>query len=153
MSDMEDVEDYVHDELKQKVVKIIGMRRLLKDIKKFDRPDKQRQSVAMVHMHHACSTTLHPMFTLVLSCSHDIFLSYAPLLYARYNTQSPAMQTLLEKGLRTLSVEEVGHLLSHLGLAHFAIDLKAENVRQLFLVVSWFDNRHFYLLYLAGQWR
>ena len=35
----------------------------------------------------------------------------------------------------------------------FAIDLKAENVRLRFVVVSCFDKRYFYLLYPAGQWR
>ena len=81
------------------------------------------------------------------------FFSATPLFYTRVTTQSPVMRTVLEKGLRALSVEEVGHLLSHLGLAHFAIDLKAENVRLLLCVVSCFDNRHIYLLHLVGQWR
>ena len=44
------------------------------------------------------------------------------------------MRTVFEKGLGALSVEEVGHLLSHLGLARFVIDFKGKNVRVLLCV-------------------
>ena len=44
------------------------------------------------------------------------------------------MRTVFEKGLVALSVEEVGHLLSHLGLARFVTDFKQQSVRLLFCV-------------------
>ena len=49
-------------------------------------------------------------------------------------TQNPAIRTVFEKGLVALSVEEVGHLLSHLGLARFVTDFKQQSVRLLFCV-------------------
>ena len=88
MSEPDDVYEYVNDELEQQAVKRIAIRRLLKFIKRFDRPEKQRQSVAMVHMHHTCLSIFRPMFTLVLSRSYNIFRNYTLLLHARHNTES-----------------------------------------------------------------
>ena len=43
-------------------------------------------------------------------------------------TQGPEMQTLLDKGLAAQSVEELGKLLSHLGLHCFVKEFKANKV-------------------------
>ena len=88
MTDLEDVNEYVRDELKRQAVITIDVRRLLKYIKRFGRPETQRQSVAMVYMHLVCLTIVYPMFTLTLPPSRNTFRIYAPLLHARHNTES-----------------------------------------------------------------
>ena len=152
MSDKEDVEDYVHDELKQQVVKFVDMLRLLKYIEGFDRPEKQRQSVAMVHMHHACATIFHPKFTLVLSCPHNIFLSYAPLLHARHNIESGDANRTGERS--------AGIICGRSGTPAIAprVDLFCERLKtgkcaSAVCVASRFYKRHIHLLHLVGQWR
>ena len=90
MSEPDDVYEYVNDELERQAVKTIDVRRLLKYIKTFDTPEKQRHSVAMVYMHHhrTCLPIFQLMFALVLSHSYNIFRSYTPLVHARHNTES-----------------------------------------------------------------
>ena len=44
------------------------------------------------------------------------------------------MRTVYEKGLGALSVEELGRLLSQLGLARFVIHFNGKNVSVLFYV-------------------
>ena len=51
MTDLEDVNEYVRDELKRQAVLMIDVRRLLKYIKRFGRSETHRQFVAMVYMH------------------------------------------------------------------------------------------------------
>ena len=88
MSEPDDVYEYVNDELERQAVKRIDVRRLLKYIKTFDTPEKQRQSVTMVHMHHTCLPIFQLMFARVLSHAYNIFRSYTPPVHARHNTES-----------------------------------------------------------------
>ena len=65
------------------------------------------------------------------------------------------MRTVYEKGLGALSVEELGRLLSQLGLAHFVIHLNGKNVSVLFYVsvLFCFQSLHIYHSRLLDQRR
>ena len=59
ISELKDVHEYIQDEVKRQAVITVDMRRLLKYIKRIDRPEKRKRSISMVRMHHR----LLPIFT------------------------------------------------------------------------------------------
>ena len=70
------------------------------------------------------------MFTLELSDSYNIFKCTTASEFA--SQQSPVMRAVYAKGLGALSVEELGRLLSQLGLDRFVTDFERDNVSVLF---------------------
>ena len=62
MHDLDDVYDYVREELKQQTVITIDIRRLLKYVDRFDRPKKERPPVEVVHACRFCAASFSDPF-------------------------------------------------------------------------------------------
>lgn len=73
MSDLKDVHEYVQYEVKRQAVNKVKMRRLLRYVNELDQPDKQKQYISMVRMHHRLLPFNYHTLALELSSCYNIF--------------------------------------------------------------------------------